>query len=253
MSNEESNGTAEQLRESISTLPPWLIATTTAVLGAAGWGMVEWLAPATTEWALPARLVLLVVLAGALVFLILGQLYLRLWLRQRTREAFGVLWNRRGNPICSKCRVPLTKSTGTALFCSACQIGYSLYDLTTGGKVNVWDAYKIMRPKSRRFRREMEVPQRKENGSKQSEKEHEYPDRSEIETRILVLLAKHKQMPAHELASEIRTSSEVAQFHLDELFGANLVEWTTDRQALGTVWRLKHNGVGYLVERGLHK
>src|SRR6266516_321325 len=102
-------GQAGGVRESISELPKWLIGVITAVLGALGATLIEWLSPDKLQWSFPARLVLLTLGGVVLIYLILGQLYLRLWLRSRTREGFGVLWNRRGNPVCSKCRAPLTK------------------------------------------------------------------------------------------------------------------------------------------------
>jgi hypothetical protein len=81
-----------------------------------------------------------------------------------------------------------------------------------------------------------------------------YPNRSEAETQILVLLAKRKLLSADKIAEETGMSTEVTQFHLDELFRADLVEWETEGTgARGTVWKLGHIGVGYLVERGLHE
>ena len=152
MSNHEPKSEAGNALESISGLPKWLIAATVAVLGALGWALIEWLSPAKSQWSFPARLVLLTLGGVALLYLVLGLLYLRIWLRSRTREGFGVLWNRRGNPICSKCRAPLTKSDqgfGALLYCPACSIYYKLCDLTTGVSISVRDAYEKMRAKKK--------------------------------------------------------------------------------------------------------
>ena len=107
--------------EPIALLPPWLIAGTTAALGAVFWALVDWLAPTQAQWALPARTTLLVLSGAALLFLVLGLLYLRLWLGSRTRVAFGVLWDVRNQPICPKCHGPLTKNDGTSWLCGACR------------------------------------------------------------------------------------------------------------------------------------
>src|SRR5689334_5058479 len=100
MSASESKYRADTKSESAFLLPPWLIAATTAVLGAVGWGLIEWLTPDKSQWSFPARLVLLTVAGVALLYLILGLLYLRIWIRNRTRRAFGVLWDVRNQPIC---------------------------------------------------------------------------------------------------------------------------------------------------------
>jgi hypothetical protein len=143
MNNPESKPQAGKIGESIFGLPQWLIAVTTAVLGATGWGLIGWLAPDKSQWSFPARLVLLTLLGIALLYLVLGLLYLRLWLRSRMRRAFGVLWDRHNNPICPKCHGTLGKADATHFLCGACSATYQVYD-ETGGMIFIWDASRLM-------------------------------------------------------------------------------------------------------------
>jgi hypothetical protein len=108
--------------ESIAALPPWLIAATTGILGAAGYGLVDWIAPAKVEWSFPARLVVLTIAGTVLLFLVLVLLHLRVWLRNRTHVAFGVLWNSGKQPICASCGGPLSLDGMVSFKCPRCQI-----------------------------------------------------------------------------------------------------------------------------------
>ena len=136
---------ADRLSECAFVIPPWLIAATSAVLGAAGWALVEWLAPSTSQWSFPARLVLLTGVGVGLLYLVLGLLYLRLWQRNRTRRAFGVLWDVRNQPVCPKCQGTLAKNDGSSWRCGACQSLFGLYDETaSAGHFYIWDAARLM-------------------------------------------------------------------------------------------------------------
>jgi hypothetical protein len=109
-------------------LPKWLIAATSGVLGAAGWGLIEWLAPDKSQWCIPARLLLLTAIGVVLLYLVLGLLYLRLWLHSRKRQAFGVLWDSHKQPICASCDGPLSIHFESSFKCPSCKIEIRPHD-----------------------------------------------------------------------------------------------------------------------------
>ena len=77
-------------------------------------------------------------------------------------------------------------------------------------------------------------------------------DRPPIETRILSLIAANSALETDQIAALTGQGREAAKFHLDELFRANLIEWSTG-QDFETFWHLKHEGRRYLIQRGLLK
>lgn len=128
MSNPESKGVTEGGWPIVSTLLAML---PTVIAGAAGtlWLYLAGLiAKEGQTWTFQSKLVLQVAGLTALVFLYLLVLYLRLWLRSRTKIRFGILWDIHKNPICAKCRGPLGKATGSSLQCPACNIEYEVWD-----------------------------------------------------------------------------------------------------------------------------
>ena len=143
MSVSEPINAVDKRGESISELPKWLIAVTSAVLGAAGWGIVEWLAPDKSIWSFQARTVLLSLLGISLLYFSLGLLYLRRYLRNRTRIEFGIRWDMKNNPICSKCRGPLTGLRTHVFWCPSCKSEWHVTD-RHGGSLTRWDAAKHM-------------------------------------------------------------------------------------------------------------
>jgi len=143
MSASESTNAPDRRGESIYELPRWLIAVTSATLGGAGWGIVEWLAPDKAIWSFQARTVLLSLLGIFLLYLSLLLLYLRRYLRNRTRLMFGIRWDMKNNPICSKCRGPLSALRVDAFQCPSCKIEWPVTD-QLGGYLARWDAVKRM-------------------------------------------------------------------------------------------------------------
>jgi hypothetical protein len=144
MSTPEPKRAAKSGHESIATLPAWLIAATTGVLGAAAYGLIDWLAPTKAEWSMPARLALLITSGALLLFLVLGLLYLRIWLRSRTRIAFGLMWDSRRNPICSNCRGPIYPFRDHEFYCGPCRSTFAVYDQVIGDCTH-WEVIALVR------------------------------------------------------------------------------------------------------------
>lgn len=86
---------------------------------------------------------------------------------------------------------------------------------------------------------------------------HRASIRSEAENNILQLLAKGQKLSTDEIATKIKSSRDVTQYHLEEMFHDSFVQWSHEQRFAGqsaiVVWSLGHKGVGYLTERGLHK
>jgi len=76
--------------------------------------------------------------------------------------------------------------------------------------------------------------------------------RSELETQILLLLAKNSALETEQI--RVATGQGVAanQYHLDEMRSAHLIKQSSGYN-LETYWHLTHNGRGYLVQNGLIK
>jgi hypothetical protein len=71
------------------------------IVGGLWLAIVQWLTPDTLRWTLPARVVLLTVGAAALLFLCLALLYLRVWIRSRTKVRYaGPLERRQTTHLC---------------------------------------------------------------------------------------------------------------------------------------------------------
>lgn len=85
------------------------------------------LAPEGVEWSLPARVVLPAIGLVFLGLLYLGLLCLQLWLRSRKYVRFCILWDGRGNPLCSKCDGPLSPKI-YYFHCPVCDCSYNPYD-----------------------------------------------------------------------------------------------------------------------------
>jgi hypothetical protein len=139
MNNHESKGAepnSSSLLSKLLSVLPTAIAAAVATLWVTFAG---WLTPEHQQWTFRAKLVLQAGGLLVLVLLYLGGLYLRLWLRSRTRVAFGILWDMRNNPICPKCRGPLTKHSASSLQCPSCQSAWEITD-RHGGYVLWWDA-----------------------------------------------------------------------------------------------------------------
>jgi len=77
-------------------------------------------------------------------------------------------------------------------------------------------------------------------------------NRSELETRILLLLAENSAMETEQIRLATEQGVEANKYHLDEMFRARLIKWSSGRD-LETFWHLSHNGRAYLVQRGLIK
>jgi hypothetical protein len=139
MSNPESTNVA-------ATASPWLskllAVLPTAITAAAAtlWvSLAGLIAPEGQQWTFQAKLVLQAGGLLALVLLYFVGLYLHLWRRSRTRVAFGVLWDMQNNPICPKCRGPLTKHSASSLQCPSCKSAFEITD-RAGGYLQWWDA-----------------------------------------------------------------------------------------------------------------
>jgi hypothetical protein len=128
VSNPEPKHEAKRAPEPITKLPPWLIAATLAVLGALRTYCVAHWTPDTLQWTFPAQLVLLLSGATILCVVCLGLLYLRVWLRNRTHIAFGIIWDSNKNPICSSCHGPIYPVDDNRFFCSPCLSYFAVYD-----------------------------------------------------------------------------------------------------------------------------
>lgn len=141
------------------TISKLLAALPTVTATAAGvlWvNLAGWIAPEEQTWTFPAKLVLQVAGVLALIVLYLFLLYLRLWLRSRTRIAYGVMWDMQNNPICARCRGPLTKFSSSVLECPPCHTQYQITD-RKGAFVLWWDAIAKMDEKYPRwFKRKKE-------------------------------------------------------------------------------------------------
>lgn len=231
-----------------SKLPAWLIAATTAIVGTLWLTVVQWLTPDTLRWTLPARVVLLTIGAAALLFLCLGLLYLRVWIRSRTKVSYAVLWNADKQPICACCHGPLYTKDTYSFLCPICNIKIEPRD-DAGRPLSPRDALAKVRGK-------------RTIAAEERQKLREFPDRSEDEDKILRLVAKDPRMTTEEVAVAIEASLDIARLHLNRLFEAQFVQWYNEHQRIdpsapkakkGTLWRLRDDGVAYLLERGWHK
>ena len=231
-----------------SKLPKWLIAAITGIVGTLWLALVQWLTPDTLRWIFPGRVVLLTVGAAALLFLCLALLYLRLWIRSRTKVRYAVLWNADKQPICARCHGPLYAKDTYSFLCPICNIEIEPRD-DSGRPLSPRDALAKIRGK-----RTVAVEERP--------KPRAFPDRSEGEDKILRLLAKDSRLTTEEIAVAIEASTDVARLHLNRLFEAQFVQWYNEHQLIhpsaprakkGTLWKLQDNGVAYLLERGWHK
>lgn len=76
-------------------------------------------------------------------------------------------------------------------------------------------------------------------------------DRAKVQEDMLQVIAKHPEATAEQVAEAFGIGVEAAKYHLEELFGAGLLDDTWyggDRH-----YRLKHEGRRYLNDRGLLK
>jgi hypothetical protein len=144
VSNPEPKHAAKPAREPIAKLPPWLIAATLGALAALWTYCVAHWTPDTLLWTFRAQLVLLTLGAASLCLVCFGLICLRIWLRNRTHIAFGLMWDSNKNPICSSCHGPIGPTSAGSFFCSPCRSYFKVYD-DLRGECNTWDVLSTVR------------------------------------------------------------------------------------------------------------
>lgn len=78
-------------------------------------------------------------------------------------------------------------------------------------------------------------------------------DRSEVETKILVMLSAGHDPTAEQVSRYIGQSVEAAKYHLNELRKIEFVQWRSDDDREEIQWSLDQAGRGYLMKRDLLK
>lgn len=115
--------------------------------------------------------------------------------------------------------------------------------------------YQFLKTENANLQAELEKAQFENAQLKKKLEQIQCSDRPDIQTQILRLLARGKELPADQIGFAVRQRNESITFHLEELQDARLIkrEKGFDGYDEVEVHKLTQDGRRYLFQRGLLK